>query len=141
MYVYDGTAASRDHSAVHPQNNWEDRYSELIQSYVLMVVLFKLSNRSCLKVFRGGVFFFHISVSYLFIHKSAANSLSSSRFFFSAGTMLPKGGAGAVWCHETVCQSSWTHWTWQIHRKSRMLVFGWRHVAGLHWETLEVCSM
>lgn len=60
---------------------------------------------------------------YICIHCPLTSlSLSPS---LSARAMLPKGGAGAVWCHETICQTGWTDRTRQIHRKSRTLVSGW----------------
>lgn len=45
---------------------------------------------------------------------------------FSAGAMLPEGGAGALRCHETIRQSGGTDGTRQIHREPCVLVCGRR---------------
>lgn len=51
---------------------------------------------------------------------------------FSAGAMLPEGGAGALRCHEAIRQSGGTDGTRQIHREPCVLVCGQRgqHPAG-----------
>lgn len=43
---------------------------------------------------------------------------------FSAGAMLPEGGAGALRCHEALRQSGGTDGTRQIHREPCVLVCG-----------------
>lgn len=42
----------------------------------------------------------------------------------SAGAMLPEGGAGAVRRHEAIRQGDGADGTRQIHRESRVLVWG-----------------
>lgn len=76
---------------------------------------------------------------------SAAHSLLVS-LTFSAGAMLPEGGAGAVWCHATICPSYRTDWTRQIHWKPCTLVsveytrIGSEYATHRSFPSISVCT-